>query len=739
MIWSDHWIEQARLAARLQKRLYGLETPRALQQLLQTENPRVGLIDSVRIAMFALLGHPRGRLRLFWRRIADRDTPAQLRRIESLAGELRTRLSRQSRVAEGGFERQYFSRDMARVPRFLEKALCRTRPLLVVQPGHETDVIELLAFAREHRITVTPRGASSSAFGGAVPTRNGLVLDFSCMNRIFDVDPAGLKVHVQPGVRWSDLNAHLERYGLAPVTTPSSRFSTVAGWASTGGLGMDGFGHGAFSQAILSVRVALMDGTVRAVEGGSDVLEDFLGTEGQLGVFTELTLRVQRKPEWSSPRIAFFTNPDEAFRFIDLLVKRGHRPSHVAFYDRERLAEENRLFFDRTGRREAIVEEHDAVLLHFEERDAEQRLLEDEDRGNFPQSRKSAGARYLWSERFFPLKAQRLGPGLLAAEVVLPGAAVPGFTDRARRMAGRFGVRPAIEAIVSKLPGGTEACVVIVSFPCDPARKWNYLFSLALVQLLLHAGLRLGGRPYGLGIWNAPFAGSFRGTAERRRLMLRKQQLDPHSLLNPNKFFGLRTRFLNLPGLFFRPAIYDAALRLASVLSPLIGASARLGRPESPERWLVPSSDMENGVRLLEQSAARCTSCGSCVSSCPAYMLTRDERVTGRAKLRMAESWTTGEEIAAGEAHLVFQCLQCGLCEEVCQTRLPLRDCYDILETWIRQRHGYPAELIRTFIQRLDSDRSLLRTVFGLDLPEWAPEGSPPSLDDVRQVTEAAP
>jgi ferredoxin len=466
-------------------------------------------------------------------------------------------------------------------------------------------------------------------------------------------------------------------------------------------------------------------------------LRDFLGTEGHLGVFTELTLKVRKQPEVSSPRIAVFSDPREAFGFIDRLIAGGHRPSHVVFYDRERMAEENRLFFDRTGCKESIVEERDTVLLHFEDRHAENRLLEAETTGSLSGTRRSPAARYLWTERFFPLKAQRLGPGLLAAEVVLARADVPAFIDRARKIAGRFGVQPAIEAIVSKLSEETEACVVIASFPCDPASKWNYMLGLVLVQILMLHGLRLGGRPYGLGIWNAPFAGNFHGPEERRRLHLRKHELDPHSLLNPNKHFAFRTRFLNIPGLLFRPSTFRAALGMASFLSPLIGAAARLGKPGSPSRWLVPAPDEEGGVRLLAQSSARCTSCGSCVSACPAYLLTRDERVTGRAKLRMAESRIMGEAIAAGEAQQIFQCLQCGLCEEVCQTRLPLRDCYDVLESWIRQRQGYPADLIHAFVQKLDADRSLIRAVFSLDLPDWTPAGRLPGLDEVRKSLEA--
>ena len=724
-------MERARIAARRQKRVYGLEIPGPLTRLFEQEKPHLGLAGSFRIISFVYFGSPRAHLRLYWHHLADRDTPARIRRIESLARDVSARLSGRCRVTSGSFERQYFSRDLARVPRILEKILFRTRPFLVVQPKHEEDVLEALAFARERRIPVFPRGVSSSAFGGTIPTRNGLVLDFSSMTEILAVDVAGRTAIVQPGVRWSDLASRLERHGLACVTTPSSRFSTVGGWASTGGLGIDGFGHGHFAQAIAGARIALADGSILAMNGADPGLRDFIGTEGQLGIFTELTLRVRSKPAFSSSRVACFDDPRAAFAFVDRLTAEECHPAHVAFCDREHMAEENRLFRDRTGQDRAIVEERDAVLLHFDDADAERRVA------GFAEFAHGPGARYLWMERFFPLKAQRLGPGLLAGEVVLPKDFVPDFIERARRLAARFGIKPAIEAIVSRLPEGRTACVVIASFPCDPARTWNYLFRLVLVQMLVHLGVRLGGHPYGLGIWNTPFLAASYPPGDRRRLARRKQGLDPRQLLNPHKFFGIRTRFFNLPGLFFRPAAFRGGLRLACILSPLLGALARAGVPARDPRWRPPSAEEEEGGRLLLQTVLRCASCGSCVSACPAYLLTGDELVTGRSKLRMAEAWLAGEEIRAGEAHRAFQCLRCGLCEEVCQTRLPLRECYLALEKLVEKRHGHPKELVQDFVRRLDANRELIRVTFGLDLPDWLPDGRAPVPRAARSGREA--
>lgn len=81
-----------------------------------------------------------------------------------------------------------------------------------------------------------------------------------------------------------------------------------------------------------------------------------------------------------------------------------------------------------------------------------------------------------------------------------------------------------------------------------------------------------------------------------------------------------------------------------------------------------------------------------------------------------------GMKLEQTEAHAPFQCLHCGLCEEVCQTHLPLRDCYLILEEWIVNRFGLPTETIRRFTQELDNNRLIINRIFGLDLPEWSPD-----------------
>jgi ferredoxin len=102
----------------------------------------------------------------------------------------------------------------------------------------------------------------------------------------------------------------------------------------------------------------------------------------------------------------------------------------------------------------------------------------------------------------------------------------------------------------------------------------------------------------------------------------------------------------------------------------------------------------------------------------------------------MAEAMINGIRLEGSEAFASFQCLHCGLCEEVCQTHLPLRDCYLVLEDWLESRFGSPAETVWDFIHELDSRREFVRDIFGLDLPEWSPEESLTRVPKVERSTD---
>jgi len=659
-------------------------------------------------------------MRQLWRHLTDRDTLSRKNQIDMLAQDLKSHVGESCRVVLNFFERKNYSKDLARVPPLLEKTLIRTTPLLVVQPENEHDIVKIMTFCKSRGLALFPRGTGSFAFGGAVPTRRGIVMDLSPMMAVLEVDPESLSVRVQPGARWADVATKLEPHGLIPVTTPTSRFSTVGGWIATGGMGLDSYAYGHVSESVLGVRVARPDGSIQELDSMNESIKDLFGTEGQFGILTEVTLRIRPKPHHSGACLLTFNAPEQALEFVEQLASRDNHPSHIVYFDREYMKKENILFTEHTGITDPIVPEDNTVLLHFETRENEQKFLSSLN-GNLDQIQEyRLAALHLWSDRYFPLKAQRISPGLLGTEVVIPGAKIPRYIRKVRKLARHFNIKPTIEVIVCR-EKKHYSYLVILSFSCDYSRKLHYVLCLLFIQLLVRMAVRSEGHPYGVGIWNTPFVGSKYKKDRLGELNRKKQAIDPGETLNPHKFFKIKGRFFSIPALFMRPLSFRMIMAMSHFFTPVLGLTARLMGPKHSDSWKVPGKEEEQGRSLLHQSAQRCTSCGSCISVCPAYHITKDELVTGRTKLLMAEAIMNGEELEQAEAHSPFQCLHCGLCEEVCQTHLPLLDCYLVLEDWIASRFGPPVETVQEFVDKLDSNREYIKDIFGLDLPEWSP------------------
>ena len=195
------------------------------------------------------------------------------------------------------FERFIFSQDQAEIPDALKRLFIKTTADLVIHPKTAEEVREAFDIASDRRLPVIPRGAGSSGFGGIVPTQGGMVLDLSQMNRVLDVDLRKMKVSVEAGVRWADLDRVLKKEGCGLKSYPSSFFSTVGGWASTGGCGINSYKFGHMRDHILAIQVITPSGEIRELQG--EEMTPFIGTEGQMGVITKIELTVRERPNTS--------------------------------------------------------------------------------------------------------------------------------------------------------------------------------------------------------------------------------------------------------------------------------------------------------------------------------------------------------------------------------------------------------------------------------------------------------
>jgi ferredoxin len=323
---------------------------------------------------------------------------------------------------------------------------------------------------------------------------------------------------------------------------------------------------------------------------------------------------------------------------------------------------------------------------------------------------------------------------MLAAEYVIAVSEVANCCSDIKSVAKRFGVNIGIEASVYRMSQG-QSCVVIASFTTDANRLVEYSLSLLVVQLLIKKAIARGAKIYAVGIWNTPLISNFADSKRLAELKRAKRRFDPWGRLNPGKFFAIRSRFKNLSGLTFSPAFFRSLIAVAAWCSPLLGWVSRVSRAKASHKWHVPRPEEGEGIPLLAETAQRCTYCGSCVSVCPAYVITNDELVTARAKLSLANALIKDRPIEEREAFANFQCIRCGLCEEVCQTRLPLKECYEQLEQLVARRYGhYPHEVVEPFINKVDENRDWVLETFGLDAAPWSPDEMTRQLPGSRKL-----
>ena len=225
--------------------------------------------------------------------------------------------------------RRLYARDLADIPALLRRAFFRAVPDLVVQPANPEAVRALVAFAVESGVPLVPRGAGSSGFWGSVPSAGGIAVDLSPMDAIESIEPETRRITVQAGATWHDVDRKAGQFGLTLYTTPSSRFSTVAGWVATGGYGIDSFSHGHLSEQVEAIEVVTPEGggVLRTLGPEDPDYDLFSGTEGQFGIITRVTLRLRPKPQRTRAFLLQFEGPEPVFSTIERIVADGHHLS----------------------------------------------------------------------------------------------------------------------------------------------------------------------------------------------------------------------------------------------------------------------------------------------------------------------------------------------------------------------------------------------------------------------------
>jgi glycolate oxidase len=217
-----------------------------------------------------------------------------------------------------------------------------TLPQAVIFPRQAEDVAALLRFANRRKIPVTARGAGRGYVGGCVPKKGGIVVSFAKMNRVLEINPVDGVGVVQPGVITGEFQAQARKVGLLYPPDPASlKECTLGGNVATNAGGPRCLKYGVTRHYVLGLQVALADGTLVRVGGrtqknksGFDLVGIFVGSEGMLGLVTEITLRLIPAPPARAALAASFANASLAAAGVQHLFAHGFLPSALELADR---------------------------------------------------------------------------------------------------------------------------------------------------------------------------------------------------------------------------------------------------------------------------------------------------------------------------------------------------------------------------------------------------------------------
>jgi Fe-S oxidoreductase/FAD/FMN-containing dehydrogenase len=554
-------------------------------------------------------------------------------------------------------ERVLYSHDIAAIPSLFKPLIRGALPDGIVQPQNEEELAELARWAAKKKISLVPRGKGSSGYGGIIPAKNGLVVDFYRMKDVISIDGKKELVTVESGITWEQLDRKLRPEGLVirlyPTSYPSS---SAGGWLAQGGAGIGSYKFGWFSENVLSARVVLPGGEVKEFSGQD--LEMISDAEGTTGLISQITLRVQKRTEIGVTAIAcpdahklaricqdfidqelplwsvIFINPRmaEMKNRAPVMTHHGHPVEHKVILPAAYIA----VLAFREQDRQEVVPKLSQIVKRCEGEVLKQEIADHE-----------------WENRFKLMVVKRLGPSLVPAEVVVPldrlGDVMEEIEDKVNQPVVKEGV------IIKKGRGGKPEAVILGFIPSDQ-RKFSYNFVFGLVLTIVKIAEKHGGRPYSTGLYFTRKAESILGRERAKKLKAFKRQVDPHRILNPKKVIASN--------------LVSKALGVVSLFEPLVRpfgntVITKVGeRPEKPVRGIPPD---------VAWYAYSCSQCGYCIDECDQFYGRGWESQSPRGK------WYWLREFMEGRADwdqfmvdTMIVCTTCELCNLRCSAALPI-------------------------------------------------------------------
>jgi len=421
-------------------------------------------------------------------------------------------------------------------------------PAVVVIPATTAEVQKIIKLAKENKLAVYPRGAGTNLSGGTIPVKNGIVMTFQQMDRIIEIDPENMTATVQPGVVVQDLNEAIAAYGLIYPPDPGTvATATMGGTVAESAGGLRGLKYGVTKHYVMGMEVVLATGEIFRFGGKTvknvtayDFASLFVGSEGTLGIITEVTVKLIPPPKYRRSVIATFKRMEDAGNTVTGIIKAYVIPATLEIMDKMTVQTvenytkvglptdvEALLLIELDGMgQEAVEGETETVLKVIKDNFGDAKLAQsDEERDQLWAARRSA----------LPALAQ-LSPTTVLEDATVPRNRVTDMLVAIQKIAAKYNLKI---GTFGHAGDGNLHPTILADVRNQEEMERVHLAVDEIFTTALSLGGTLSGE-HGIGMAKMKYLENELGKSGLNLMRRLKEALDPDYLLNPAKMVPLR-------------------------------------------------------------------------------------------------------------------------------------------------------------------------------------------------------
>lgn len=418
-------------------------------------------------------------------------------------------------------------------------------PDAVVFVENIEQVLKVVKIANEQMTPIICRGAGTNTVGACIPTHGGIVLNFSKMNKILEINPENMTTRVQPGVVVGDLQKAVEKQGLFYPPDPSNlKISTIGGSIAQNSAGARCFKYGATKDYIIDMLVVMANGEL--IRTGSNTIKNstgynlgsiFIGSEGTLGIVVEATIKLIPKPEETQVIMAYFDTVEDSIYAVNKIIEKQVFPATIDFMDKNAIQTVEKFY--PTGllcdKESALIIELDGYNTEISrQRETICEILRTNNATNIQYSRTKEEAEHIWAARRSSMAAcTKLKPNVTTDDIIVPRSNLAKLVKGVQDICTRHNLTV---CLVGHVGDGSVHPQIPIDYNNKDEYKHYKIAKSEIYQLTARLEGIISGE-HGIGLEKKAYISQVVDGGALGYMRQIKKIFDPKNILNPYKIF----------------------------------------------------------------------------------------------------------------------------------------------------------------------------------------------------------